>query len=260
MWRAFNRLLSPLDLYAGVIFAFLYVPIVTIAVLSFHDSPVNSLPWQGFTTKWYQRALVNADLGRAFLNSLALGITVALSAASIGAAMALAFRMPFRGKSLVLVLILLPIMTPPIVHGVSLVMFWRLNDLPLSISTSAFVGHLTFVLPFVFLTIFPRVHRFDNSLEEAAMDLGATRTQTFWRVTFPLIKPGVIAGGVLGFTLSFDEFLRTFFLTSRELTLPLFLWALVTNDLSPQSSAVATMVVLFSLGCLIIWSRFASRG
>jgi spermidine/putrescine transport system permease protein len=254
-----NRLVTPLGLYAAALFAFLYLPIITIAVLSFHDSPVNSLPWQGFTTKWYARALANQDLGRAFLNSLVLGIAVGLSSTAIATAMALAFRVPFRGKSLVLALILLPIMTPPIVHGVSLVMFWRLNSLSLSISTSAFVGHLTFVLPFVFLTIFPRVHRFDRSLEEAAMDLGATRTQTFWRVTFPLMRPGIIAGGVLGFTLSFDEFLRTFFLTSREQTLPLFLWSLVTNDLSPQSSAVATMVVLFSLACLTVWSRFASR-
>ncbi len=158
-----------------------------------------------------------------------------------------------------LALILLPVMTPPIVHGIALSMFWRLSGLPLTLYGSTFVGHLTFVMPFVFLTIFPRVHRFDRSLEEAAMDLGATRTATFWRVTFPLMRPGIIAGGVLAFTLSFDEFLRTLFLTSRELTLPLFLWSMVTNDPSPQSSAVATLIALFSIGCLALWSRLASR-
>jgi spermidine/putrescine transport system permease protein len=250
---------SLLGLHAGIVFAFLYLPIMVIAVLSFHDSTVFALPWQGFTTRWYARAIANPDLLDAFRNSLLLGLGTATAAMILGTAMALAFRVPFRGKPLVLGLILLPVMTPPIVHGVALSMFWRLNELPLSLYGSAFVGHLTFVMPFVFLTVFPRVHRFDRSLEEAAMDLGASRSMTFRRVTFPLMRPGIIASGVLAFTLSFDEFLRTLFLTSREITLPLFLWSMVTNDPSPQSSAVATMIALFSLGCLALWSRFASR-
>jgi ABC-type spermidine/putrescine transport system permease subunit II len=256
--RALPRV-SPLALHASVVYGFLYLPVLTIGVLSFHDSTVFALPWQGFTTRWYARAIANPELVVAFRNSLLLGIDTGIAAMVLGTAMALAFRLPFRGKRLVLALILLPVMTPPIVHGVALSMFWRLNDLPLSLLGSAFVGHLTFVMPFVFLTIFPRVHRFDRSLEEVAMDLGASRTRTFWRVTFPLMRPGIIAGGVLAFTLSFDEFLRTLFLTSRDITLPLLLWSMVTNDPSPQSSAVATMIALFSLGCLVVWSRFASR-
>ena len=254
-----GRLLSPLGLHAGLVFVFLYLPIVTIAVLSFHDSTVFALPWQGFTTRWYARALANPDLAVAFRNSLGLGLLTGFSAMVIGTAMALAFRVRFRGKPIVLGLILLPIMTPPIVHGVALLMFWRVGGMPLSLFGSAFIGHLTFVMPFVFLTIFPRAHRFDRSLEEAAMDLGASRVKTFWRVTFPLMRPGIIAGGVLAFTLSFDEFLRTLFLTSRDMTLPLFLWSMVTTDPSPQSSAVAAMITLFSLCCLVVWSRFASR-
>lgn len=251
---------SPLlGLHAGAVLVFLYLPIVTIAILSFHDSTVFALPWQGFTTKWYERAVANPNLLNAFGNSLLLGMATGTVAMVLGTAMALAYRTPFWGKPLVLVLILLPVMTPPIVHGIALSMFWRWSGMPLTLYGSAFVGHLTFVMPFVFLTIFPRVHRFDRSLEEAAMDLGATRTKTFWRVTFPLMRPGIIAGGVLAFTLSFDEFLRTLFLTSRELTLPLFLWSMVTNDPSPQSSAVATLITLFSVGCLALWSRFASR-
>jgi len=250
---------SLLALHAGTVLTFLYLPIVVIAALSFHDSTVFALPWQGFTTKWYQRAIANPALLDAFGNSLLLGLATGTAAMVLGTAMALAYRAPFWGKPLVLALVLLPVMTPPIVHGVALSMSWRLGGLPLSLYGSAFVGHLTFVMPFVFLTIFPRVHRFDRSLEEAAMDLGATRTMTFRRITFPLMRPGIIAGGVLAFTLSFDEFLRTLFLTSRELTLPLFLWSMVTNDPSPQSSAVATMITVFSIGCLVLWSRFASR-
>jgi spermidine/putrescine transport system permease protein len=248
-----------LGLYAGIVFAFLYLPIVTIAILSFHNSTALALPWQGFTTRWYALAIANPHLLEAFWNSLSLGIATGASAMVLGTAMALAFRVSFWGKSLVLGLILLPVMTPPIVHGVAVSMFWRLGNVPLSLYGSTFVGHLTFVMPFVFLTIFPRIHRFDRSIEEAAMDLGASRTVTFWRVTFPLMRPGIIAGGVLAFTLSFDEFMRTFFLTSHQLTLPLFLWSMVTNDPSPQSSAIATMIALFSLGCLALWTRFASK-
>jgi spermidine/putrescine transport system permease protein len=254
-----DPLVRPLGILATIVFAFLYLPILTIAVLSFHDSVVNSLPWQGFTIKWYARALTNPDLGRAFLNSLLLGLACGFFAMIVGTAMALAFRLPFRSKSIILAIILLPIMTPPMVHGVALVMLWRIVGLPLSLYTSVFIGHLTYILPFVFLTIFPRVHRFDRSLEEAAMDLGASRTRTFWRVTFPLMRSGIIAAGVLGFTLSFDEFLRTFFLAGHEITLPLFLWSLINYDLSPQSSAVATMIAVFSVGCLIVWGRLTSR-
>lgn len=251
--------LSLLGVHGAVVLIFLYVPILTIAILSFHNSTVFALPWQGFTVQWYTRAIANPALLDAFRNSLLLGLGTGFAAMALGTAMALAFRRPFWGKPIVLGLILLPVMTPPIVHGVALAMFWRLGGVPLSLYSSAFVGHVAFVTPFVFLTIFPRVYRFDRSLEEAAMDLGASRTMTFWRVTFPLMRPGIIAGGVLAFTLSFDEFMRTLFLTSQELTLPLYLWSMVTNDPSPQSSAIATMIALFSLGCLALWTRYASR-
>jgi ABC-type spermidine/putrescine transport system permease subunit II len=250
---------SALGLYALGVLAFLYLPIATMAVFSFHDSTTNALPWRGFTLKWYAEALANPHLWVAFRNSVVLGLLTAMTAVLLGTAMAFAFRVPFRGKSLILTLFLLPIMTPPIVHGVALIMFWRAADLRLSLFGSTFIGHVTFVLPFVFLTIFPRIHRFERVLEEAAMDLGATPLATFRRITFPLIRPGVVAGGVLAFALSFDEFLRTLFLTGADVTLPLLLWSMVTNDLSPQPNAVATMITIVSLGCLAVWARFASR-
>jgi ABC-type spermidine/putrescine transport system permease subunit II len=254
-----GRRFTWLGLYAVALFAFLYLPILAMAVFSFHDSTVNSLPWRGFTLKWYVQAVQNPDLMIAFGNSVTLGIMTALAAVVLGTAMALAFRLPFRGRLIVLTVILLPVMTPPIVHGVAFIMFWHALGLRLSLFGSTFIGHVTFVIPFVFLTIFPRVHRFDRSLEEAAMDLGATRTVTFWRITLPLIRPGILAGGVLAFALSFDEFLRTLFLIGPDITLPLFLWSMVTNDLSPQPNAVAAMITAISLACLALWSRFAAR-
>ena len=249
----------PLTLYALALLAFLDLPIGTMAVFSFHDSSVNSFPWRGFTLKWYAQVLNNAHLWTAFRNSVELGLITAVTAVILGTALALAFRMAFQRKSLILTLILLPIITPPIVHGVALLMFWHTSGLRLSLFGSTFVGHVTFVLPFVFLTIFPRIHRFDRSLEEAALDLGATPLVTFWRITFPLIRPGVVAAGILAFALSFDEFLRTLFLIGADVTLPLFLWSMVTNDLSPQPNAVASLITVVSLACLALWARFASR-
>jgi spermidine/putrescine transport system permease protein len=254
-----KKKVTGLELYAVGVFVFLYLPIVTMAVFSFHDSALNTLPWRGFTLKWYTQAIDNPHLWAAFRNSVVLGVMTALTAAALGTAMALAFRTQFRGKPIVLTVILLPIVTPSIVHGVAFIMFWQALGLRLSLLGSTFIGHVTFVIPFVFLTIFPRLHRFDRSLEEAAMDLGATEIVTFWRITFPLIRPGIVAGAVLAFALSFDEFMRSLFLVGPDVTLPLFLWSMVTNDLSPQPNAVAAMITVVSLVCLWVWSRFASR-
>src|SRR4029079_15337057 len=119
-----------------------------MAVFSFHDSSVNSFPWRGFTLKWYGQAFNNAHLWTAFRNSVELGLITAVTAVILGTALALAFRVAFQRKSLVLTLILLPIITPPIVHGVALLMFWHTSGLRLSLFGSTFVGHVTFVLPF----------------------------------------------------------------------------------------------------------------
>lgn len=253
---------SPLGLHAGAVFAFLYLPIVTIAVLSFHDSTVFALPWQGFTTRWYQRAIANPDLLVAFRNSLLLGCGVGATAMMLGTALALAFRMPFRGKPLVLGLILLPVMTPPIVHGVALAMFWRLNDLPLSLYSSAFVGHLTFVMPFVFLTIFPRAHRFDRALEEAAMDLGARPLKVFFVITLPIIFPAILSGWLLAFTLSWDDLVISSFTSGPgSSTLPMVVFSKVRLGVSPEINVLATItitvVTLMIVGVSLWMSRIA---
>jgi ABC-type spermidine/putrescine transport system permease subunit II len=250
---------SRLGAYAVLLLLFLYLPIVTMGVFSFHDSLLNALPWKGFTLRWYERALGNQDLLRALWNSIRLGLTTAVVSAILGTAMALAFRRSFAAKGLVLTCILMPVITPPIVHGVALVMMWRATGLQLSLFGSTLVGHVTFVIPFVFLTVFPRVHRFERSLEEAAMDLGATRLVTFRRITLPLIWPGILAGTILAFALSFDEFMRSFFLIGTDTTLPVFLWSMITNDPSPQPNAVGAIVTVISLLLLVIWTRLSAR-
>lgn len=254
-----RRRVPLLDLYVATVYVFLYAPILTMAIFSFHDASINALPWHGFTLKWYLRAFQNMPLRVAFWHSMVLGLAVAGVAVALGTGLALGFRSPFSGKSIILSLILLPLLTPGIVFGVALLLVWRTANLTPSLFGSTFIGHVTFVLPYMFLTVFPRIHRFDRSVEEAAMDLGATRAVTFWRITLPLIRPGIVAGGVLAFTLSFDEFIRTFFLAGSNVTLPLYLWSIVTNDVSPLPSAVATLIVSFSMGCLLLWRYYTGR-
>jgi ABC-type spermidine/putrescine transport system permease subunit II len=150
-------------------------------------------------------------------------------------------------------------LVPSVVHGVSMVLYWRLLDFNLTVFGSAFVGHVTYVLPFAFLTIFPRVHHFDESLEEAARDLGATDWTVFRRVVLPLILPGLVSGALLAFIMSFDEFIRALLLTSNEQTLPMYLWAVVTNDLSPQPNATSAMMVAFTIAIFAIWIGIQGR-
>lgn len=241
-------------------FVFLYTPIAVVVLMSMNDSRTNSLPWGGFTMRWYKEAAANGDLWAAFWTSVRLGLLTAAVALVLATLMCLAFRRDFRFKSLVLYLVLLPMLVPSIVHAVSMVLYWRLLDFNLTVFGSAFVGHVTYVLPFAFLTIFPRVHRFDESLEEAARDLGATDWIVFRRIVLPLILPGLVAGALLAFIMSFDEFIRALLLISNNTTLPMYLWAVVTNDLSPQPNATSAIMVAFTGAVFVIWLWIQRRG
>jgi putrescine transport system permease protein len=249
-------------LFCGI--AVLYLPILVLIGYSFNASPLVNV-WGGFSTAWYGTLLHNRQLLEAALLSLEVAVAASTGAVILGtlASIALVRFARFPGRLLLTGMVNAPLVMPEIITGITqLLLFVSMVQLfawPHRGFTTIVISHVTFCTAYVTVTVQSRLAAADRSLEEAAMDLGATRTATFWRITFPLMRPGIIAGGVLAFTLSFDEFLRTLFLTSRELTLPLFLWSMVTNDPSPQSSAVATLITLFSVGCLALWSRFASR-
>jgi ABC-type spermidine/putrescine transport system permease subunit II len=251
--------LSLLRAFVALVFVFLYAPILVIGLMSTNDSLTNSLPWAGFTLRWYGAAVSNRELWEAFANSVQLGVLTAVTSVILATALCLAFREPFRFKRMMLILILLPMLVPSIVHGVSMVLYWKILGLSLTVFGSTFVGHVTYVLPFVFMTIFPRVHRFDVSLEEAARDLGATELMVFRKIVLPLIAPGVVSGALLAFTMSFDEFIRAFLLASDKVTLPMYLWSMVTNDLSPQPNAISSLVAVFSLVLLALWVLIQRR-
>jgi len=216
-------------------------------VLSFNDSRTTGLPWKGFTLQWYQSLIGNNQLMAALGNSIYVGAAAAVIATFLALLLGLAFRHNFRGKRLVLYLIITPIIIPGIIGGVVLLIFFGYLGIRPSLFTTVLVAHVNWVLPFAFLTLYPRLHNFDKSLEEAAMDLGARQWQVFREIVFPIVRPGLIATVLFAFSLSFDEFIRTMFTVGSERTIPVQFYVLIVEELSPELPAMAVLVVLLTI-------------
>ena len=246
--------------FAALVFLFLYLPVVTLIVLSFNDSVGISLPWVRFTVRWYVEAVANAGAFNAFLNSVKLGLCVGFLATLIGLCAALAFRRAIAGKALTLGALLLPLLIPGIVLAVAQAVAWNVAGLSMDLWTSTLITHLVYTTPFAFLTIFPRLHRFDPNAEAAAMDLGARPLVAFGTVVLPSIAPGLVASFLFCFTLSFDEFVRTLFLIGSQNTLPIYLWSIILNNPSPQTTAIAILSMLFSLVTVGVASLLVRQG
>lgn len=233
--------------YIAAFFAFLYVPMLVLCVLSFNDSAVVGFPLRSFTTNWYRDALASGVLIDALWNSARLGV----ASAFIGTALALMAVLGLRGspgiKAAVLPLIVLPIIMPAIVTGVIMLIFFGLTGIKFGLFPTTFIVHVTWVLPFAFLSLYPRLEGFDRSIEEAAMDLGARPLTVFGRIVFPLIRPAVISTLLFAFTLSFDEFVRTFFVIGSQRTVPVHLWILVTEEVAPFLPAVGVIIMVLTL-------------
>jgi spermidine/putrescine transport system permease protein len=233
--------------YAGLFYAFLYVPIAVMVVLSFNDSQIMGFPLKGFTLRWYDEAFTGNDLPRALFNSFAVGIAAALIATALALMVALGLRHPVPLRGALMGVILIPMITPGIVSGVLLYVSFGVVGLPYGLWTAVLAAHVTWVLPFAFLTLYPRLHRFDRSIEEAAMDLGATPWVVFRRVVLPLIRPAIVATLLFSFTLSFDEFIRTLFVVGSQRTTPVYLWLLIAEQMAPFLPAVGVVIMLISI-------------
>jgi spermidine/putrescine transport system permease protein len=236
-----------LGLYAAAFYAFLYLPILLLVMLSVNDAPTMTADFQGFTWKWYRQVAASPELLRAIGNSVALGVVSATIATALAVMLALGFRRSFPLKGLLMKLILVPILVPGIVGGIIYLMFFGYGGIETGLWTTVLPVHITWVLPFAFLTLFPRVHGFDRSLEEAAMDLGAPPFTVFRRVVLPIIRPGVVATAMFAFTLSFDEFIRTLFVIGGERTVPVHLWSLLSDQMAPFLPAVGVVIMLISV-------------
>lgn len=236
-----------LGAYAALFFAVLYLPMLLLGVLSVNDSQTMSASFQGFTWRWYETVAASQPLVQAIRNSMVIGLLSSVIAVALAVTLALGFREDIPFKPLLLKIILLPILIPGIVAGVIYLMYFGYSGVSPGLFTTVLPAHVTWVLPFAFLTIFPRIQGLDRSLEEAAMDLGATRPAVFRRIILPIIRPGIIATTLFGFTLSFDEFIRTFMIVGRDRTIPVHLWELLSDQMAPFLPAVGVVVTLISV-------------
>jgi spermidine/putrescine transport system permease protein len=246
-------------IYAATFFFALYAPLVMIAVLSFNDSEITGFPISEFSLRWYRTVLGSPRLLEAFGHSVTVGIAAALIATALALGLSLAFRHDFRGKGALLNLVLVPMVIPGIIGGIVLLIFFGYAEVRSSLMSTVLVAHVNWVLPFAFLTLYPRVHRFDQTLEEAAMDLGAHPRQIFLRIVLPIIRPGIIATALFSFSLSFDEFIRTIFVVGEERTVPVQFWTMIVDRLAPELPAMAVMIILVSMAAALLGFAYAKR-
>jgi len=243
-------------LYAAAIvgYLFLYVPLAIVVAYSFNDSRLNA-EWVGFTLDWYRKLFADDEMIQAALNSLVIA-TVASIVSTVLGTMA-GFAMHRYRMRVMPILVLAPIAIPEILMGVSLLIFFVMLNFTLGM-LSVTLAHIAFCIGFVAIVVRSRLAGMDESLTEAARDCGATPAQAFRLVTLPLIMPAVIAGALMAFTLSIDDFVITFFTAGAGTqTLPLQIYSMIKIAVTPEVNAVSTLLMLLTLMLIVVASRLA---
>lgn len=246
------KLLS--DLYAVLIYSIFYIPVAVMIVFSFNDAKRNYY-WQGFTTQWYGKlfSFSNTDLWDALIYSLIIAVLATVISVTIGVLGGIGLKkFEFRTKRFINMMIYVPIIVPEIVLAVSMLIIFMTVGISLGMGT-ILIGHCTFCIPYAVVTIKGRISGDGESLEEASMDLGANRFQTFWRITVPSIMPGILSSAFLAFTLSIDDVVMSNMLAgAAQSTLPVLILSLNRTGITPDVNALTTvMVVLMVSGMLV---------
>ncbi len=248
-----------LSIHAAAVFVFLYLPIATLILYSFNRQGVGGFPPHHLTFDWYRILFADDAIWDSVLNSLQVAFAAMAIALAFGIPAALALdRAQFPGKALFRRLVLLPLILPGIITGLSLLMFFNLAGTRLSLLTIV-LGHGTALISVATTEVFAGLQKLDRAQEEASLDLGATYWQTFWRVTVPNLKLPIIGAALLIFTLSLDEIAVSFFLIGRENTLPLEIWARLRRGITPEINAVSSIIFAFSLIAIVLWYRLRVR-
>ena len=239
--------------YALLVFGYLLLPIAVVIAFSFND-PLGrfNYTWEGFTLRHWQDPFGPPGLKDAIVASMQIALIASLLATVLGTLIALALvRYGFRGRGVTNLLIFMPMTTPEIVMGASLLALF----LNVGVATgfwTIFIAHVMFCISFVVVTVKARLVGFDRHLEEAAMDLGAGPFTTFGRVTLPLIAPGIAAGGLLAFALSIDDFVITLFNAGSTITFPLYVWGAARVGVPPQVNVIGTLIFLVAAGLMFV--------
>ncbi|HTP01400.1 MAG TPA: ABC transporter permease [Anaerolineales bacterium] len=248
-----------LRIYTFLVYLYIYIPIIILVIFSFNNQKLN-ITWKGFTTQWYAVLFHDRLVQLATRNTLIIALVSTAIATIIGTLAALAMqRYRFPGYDASEALMYIPIVIPEVVMGISLLVFFVLLNMKLGLVTIT-LSHIAFNIPFVALVVRARLHGYDNSIDEAAMDLGANEMTTFWRVTLPTIMPGILAGAMLALTLSLDDYVITYFTAGPgSTTLPLRVFSMVRFMVTPEVNALSTIWVLIVFVILLIGQLARNR-
>jgi spermidine/putrescine transport system permease protein len=243
---------------AALGYTLLHLPVLVLAVFSFNASRF-SVTWTGATLAWYRELLTRHDVAQALRLSLVVALVSTAVATTLGTLLALALeRHRFRGRRMLDAAITLPIVTPEIVMGISLLLMFAALQVPLGMTT-VIVAHVAFNVSFVVVVVRARLAGMDPALEEAALTLGATEWRTVRRVTLPLLAPGIAAAALLAFTMSLDDFVITFFVSGPgTTTLPVLVYGMARRTVEPTINAASTLLVAATTVLVLLYDRFAT--
>ncbi len=250
--------------YTILVYVFMFAPIVVVLVLSFNPEQFGCFPMKGFSLRWFVKLAQNQTILIAFKNSLILGSVTALVSTTVGILAAMAFvRFNFPGKNTLNTLLLAPIMIPEVILGVALLLFIRWLQQPKTFALLV-IGHVVLTLPYVLLIVQARLGGIKREYEEAAQSLGANAFQTFKEVTLPLLTPAILAGMLFSFTISFDDITATlFWATAQNQTVPVKIFGMLRNSISPEINALGTVMIILTIGTPLLagyLSRKFTRG
>ncbi len=255
-----SRFMPGLTTYAMLYLGFLYLPVLLLPLFSFNDGTIVAFPLQGFTLKWYGQLSQQETLIQALGNSLIVGGVTAVFSTALGLFAARAYvRYRFKGKEFSEALVMLPLVIPGIIVASSMLVLFISIGLRPSLTT-IILGHTFVALPFSVSIMKSAFDQFDQSLEEAAFDLGETVIGTFRRVTLPIVLPGIVASLLVTFTVSFDEFVLAFFLSGNQPTLPVYIWSQIRFPAKlPNTLALGSLLLFFSILLLLVAENFRRR-
>ena len=245
-------------LFLGIMLVFLYAPIIVLIVYSFNQSKTMA-HWTGFTLDWYSSLIADKEIMSALRITLSVGVLSALCATVLGTTAAIGIHsMRRRSRNLVMSATNLPVINPDIVTGVSLMFAFSFLAVPQGY-TRLLLAHITFNIPYVILSVMPRLRQTSNSLYEAALDLGATPSTALRKVILPQIMPGVISGMILAFTLSIDDFVVSFFAQQGTTNLSVYIYSLARRGINPKINALSALMFVVVLALLITVNVLGSR-
>ncbi len=254
-WRLGEALVP---VFAGLAFLYLLVPVAYTVAFSFNDAGKSNLVWRGFTLDAWRNPCGAPQVCEAFANSLRVGVASTVIATALGTLLAVALvRFRFRGRPLVNLLIFLPMSTPEVVLGAALLAQFLSLRVQLGLTTVV-IAHVMFCISFVVVTVKARVASLDPALEEAAADLYATPWHAFWRVTFPLLLPGIAAAALLAFSLSFDDFIITNFNSGSFTTFPKFVYVSAARGIPPQANVISSFMFVLALVLVVVFQVVSS--